>query len=222
MIALDIGNGSVKWGRFDGNRLVEHGRLPLDADPAQLPADAAVSVNPPVAQRWKAAHPALQLLGTDRPLPLPVRYPDCGDDRVCAVAGALRDVEAALVLDAGTCLVATVGTRSDGVLGGAILPGPQLMARALADGTAALPLVDPVPPETAVGDSTPASIRAGIDAAVIGAARELITRIRAEMAFPVAVFATGTGGEALAGRLPEIASFKAFLPLWGVASAVGF
>jgi type III pantothenate kinase len=219
VIALDIGNGSIKWGRFEGGRLVEHGRLPLDVDPRSLAADAAVSVNPPVAARWKQAHPSLCLLGSDHPLPLAVRYADCGDDRVCAVAGALREVEAALVFDAGTCLVATVGTRADGVLGGAILPGPDLMARSLAEGTAALPLVDPRVPASAVGDSTPASIRAGIDAAVLGAVRELIARIQAESAFSLTVFATGTGGESLTARLPEIASYRAFLPLWGVLSA---
>ena len=135
MIVVDIGNGSIKWGRFEGGALVEHGRFALDADPQSVTADFAVSVNQPVAARWKAAQPALRVLGSDHPLPLPVAYPDCGDDRVCAVAGALRETEAALVLDAGTCLVATVGTRVRGVLGGAIVPGPELMARSLAAGT---------------------------------------------------------------------------------------
>jgi len=142
VIALDIGNGSIKWGRFRDGALVEHGRLSLDAEPGAVEADAAVSVNPAVAARWKAARPALRLVGDDVDLPLPVRAAGCGHDRVCAVAGALREFEAALVLDAGTCLVATVGTRSEGVLGGAILPGPDLMARALFAGTAGLPAVE--------------------------------------------------------------------------------
>jgi len=73
VIALDIGNGSIKWGRFRDGALVEHGRLSLDAEPGAVEADAAVSVNPAVAARWKAARPALRLVGDDVDLPLPVR-----------------------------------------------------------------------------------------------------------------------------------------------------
>jgi len=36
VIALDIGNGSIKWGRFRDGALVEHGRLSLDAEPGAV------------------------------------------------------------------------------------------------------------------------------------------------------------------------------------------
>ena len=225
LIALDIGNGSVKWGRFVDGERIESGRLAHDASPDAFAADipmAAVSVNPAVAERWKSQRPSLALLGRDLPLPLAVEYrppEDCGDDRVATAAGALHWVpghETVLVLDAGTCLVATVATRQRGVVGGAILPGRDLMAHSLHHGTAALPLVDASPPRGGIGDSTAESIRLGIDAALIGAARELIRRVRAEMGADIPVLSTGTGAETLAERVAEIHSPHPHLTLWGV------
>jgi len=234
LIALDIGNGSIKWGRFEDGRRVDGGRLQLEAEPPDWTADvrlAAVSVNPAVDARWKAARPRLERIGVELPLPLAVRYKppsDCGADRVAAAAGALLrlpEFDTVLVLDAGTCLVATLATREGGVLGGAILPGWDLMARALADGTAALPLVDralvaPAEPEAAVGSSTVESIRVGIDAAILGASRALIERVGSEIGPGAAVVATGTGGGAIAARVAEIHAYHPFLTLWGVCAAV--
>jgi len=219
-VVFDIGNGSIKWGRFERGELTESGRLPLDADPTSMAPDIAVSVNPPVLQRWKAAHPSLRVVGREIPIPLSTGYETCGHDRVCALAGALREADAALVLDAGTCLVATAGTREHGVIGGAITLGPELMARALSEGTASLPHVDFRADASVLGRSTPAAIQAGLDAAHIGAARELIARIRREMTpfcpeSELLVVSTGTGGEALAERIPEIDAFRPYLPLWG-------
>ena len=228
VVVFDIGNGSIKWGRFaQGNwgcfergELTESGRLPLDTDPTVMSPDIAVSVNPLVLRRWTTAHPSLRVVGHEIPIPLSTGYETCGDDRVCALAGALREADAALVLDAGTCLVATAGTLEHGVIGGAIAPGPDLMARALSEGTASLPHVEFCADASALGRSTPAAIQAGLDAAHVGAARELIARIRREMTaicpdFGLFVVSTGTGGEALAERIPEIDAFRPYLPLWG-------
>jgi type III pantothenate kinase len=250
VIVLDIGNGSIKWGSFERDELTESGSLPLDADPHSLPwailendeepgirgsgnrgpapPNVAVSVNPPVLERWRSAHPSLRVIGREIPLPLLSGYESCGDDRVCALAGALRDADAAVVIDAGTCLVATVGTRENGVMGGAIVPGPNLMADALAAGTAGLPRVDFRARAAVLGKSTRAAIQAGLDAAHIGATRELITRIRREMGVELGGFgparqllivSTGTGGESLAERIPEIDTFQPYLPLWGALVA---
>jgi type III pantothenate kinase len=228
LIALDVGNGSIKWGRFEAGRLLAEGRWPLDAEPPDWTADAAlfgVSVNPAVEARWKAARPGLQRLGRELPLPLEVHYrppADCGADRVAAAAGALfrlPEADAVLVFDAGTCLVATLAHRKRGVLGGAILPGRDLMARALSEGTAALPLIEIAEPQAAVGASTAESIRVGIDAALVGATRELIRRMTGDSREGCAVVATGTGGATLATRVGEIRAHIPLLPLWGVYAA---
>ncbi len=224
LLALDVGNGSIKHGLFEDGRRVAHGRLPLDADPARLPAAetaVAVSVNPPALARLRRAR-AVLALGEELPLPLQVEYDPpgaCGVDRVAGAAGALHLVPEApgiLLLDAGTCLTATVAVRRRGVIGGAILPGPDLMAKALAEGTAALPLVDPMPREEGIGRSTAASIRIGIEAAVAGAARELIRRFRAASPVPLATVAAGTGARGLKEAVPEIECVHEDAALWGV------
>lgn len=179
-------------------------------------------MNPPVLARARDALPALRVVGEEIALPLPMLYEppgDLGRDRVMAAVGALDrrpDAPGVLVLDAGTCLVATVAVRGKGVLGGAILPGPDLMARALAEGTSALPQVELSAVAPAFGRSTADSIRAGIDAAIAGAVRQLVERCRAETEVALDVVAAGTGGGALAARLPGIDAVHPFATLWGV------
>lgn len=225
LLALDLGNTSAKYAVFAEGRKADAGRLPLEADLTSLPEAeraVAVSVHPPTLARVRAVLPGLEVVGEDLPLPLPVLYhppEDCGPDRVLGVAGALHllpDARAVLVFDAGTCLTATFGERDQGVVGGAILPGPELMAWALAEGTETLPRVEPAPVEKAIGRSTETSIRAGIQAAVHGAIRELVARTRAESPLEFDVVAAGTGATALAAALPEIGAVHPDATLWGV------
>jgi len=220
VLALDIGNGSIKFGVFADGRRVDGGRLPLDADLAIHAKDSpvgAVSVNPDALARLRGALPGLVAVGEDVPLPIPA-YDGCGADRVLGVYGALArrpDAPGVLLIDAGTCLTATVGLRDGGAVGGAICPGPSLMSRALHEGTASLPLVEPGP-SAAVGRTTEEAIRAGLRAAVHGAARELIRGCRAESPVPLDVVAAGTGAGPLAAALPEIDAVHPFATLWGV------
>ncbi len=229
LLALDVGNGSIKYAVFEGGRVGARGRVPLGTDPLRLPAAdeaAAVSVNPPALAELRRARRILAV-GEELPLPLRVEYdpPEaCGLDRVAGAAGALHLVPGApgiLLLDAGTCLVATVAVRGRGVIGGAILPGPDLMARALSEWTAALPRVDPSPHEPGIGRSTEASIRAGIQAAVAGAARELVRRAREAAPVPLTVVAAGTGAHGLREAVPEIDALHDDAVLWGVFLAAG-
>jgi type III pantothenate kinase len=225
LLALDLGNSSAKYAVFAEGRKEDAGRLPCDADFTSLPeADRAVaaSVNPRALARVREVARGLEVVGEEIPLPLPVMYhppEDCGADRVLGVAGALHllpDARAVLVLDAGTCLTATFGERDRGVVGGAILPGPELMAWALAEGTQTLPHVEPAPVEKMIGRSTETSIRAGIQAAVHGAIRELVARCREESPLEFDVVAAGTGATALAAALPEIGAVHPDATLWGV------
>jgi type III pantothenate kinase len=225
LLALDLGNTSAKYAVFTEGRKADAGRFSFDTDLAGLPeADraVAVSVNPPALERVREVVPGLEVVGEHLPLPLPVMYhppEDCGPDRVLGVAGAfhlLPEARAVLVLDAGTCLTATFGERDRGVVGGAILPGPELMAWALAEGTQTLPRVEPAPVEKSIGRSTETSIRAGIQAAVHGAVRELVQRYGEESPAEFEVLAAGTGATALAAALPEIGAVHPDATLWGV------
>lgn len=107
-----------------------------------------------------------------------------GADRIYSAAGAASLLgRSAIVVDAGTALtvdVVLVSGAAPAFLGGAIAPGPRLWARALADGTALLPLVEPCPGVHALGQATEEAIRAGIAVGFRGAAAELVEQLARE------------------------------------------
>jgi len=141
-------------------------------------------------------------------LALALRHPEtCGFDRQYAARAALRLASGpALVVDAGTALtvdavvprgdargaaaLADVGftreseagsaaTQHEGVfLGGAIAPGPRLLAEALARGGARLFEVDGLSADTpALGRDTGSALRSGVVHGFVGAALELIRAV---------------------------------------------
>jgi type III pantothenate kinase len=107
-----------------------------------------------------------------------------GADRLFAARGALRELAApALVLDAGTALTVDALDVREGkgiFLGGAIAPGPQLLADALARSTARLPRSAPRPGAPALGKSTREAIESGVALGFRGAARELAQQVGRE------------------------------------------
>ncbi len=210
---------------------MDGGWLPVGSRLDSLPATrvaAAVSVNDAELERLRARLPRLRVVGEDLPLQVPVRYSppeDLGRDRVMSVVGALHrcpEAQGVLVVDLGTCMTFTLGLRGEGVLGGAILPGPDLQSRALAQWTARLPLVEPArhdsqtQPPRALGSSTVESIRSGLWYGAVGAARELIARLSAESPVRPRVVAVGGGGGLLSAALPEVEAVHVFATLWGV------
>jgi type III pantothenate kinase len=119
-----------------------------------------------------------------------------GRDRLFAARGALELCHAcAIVVDAGTALTVDA-VREDGTfLGGAIAPGPALLAKALAEGTARLPRIEPRPRPAALGRTTEEALQAGVVVGFRGAARELVERVSDEAGFAGApVVLTGGAG----------------------------
>jgi type III pantothenate kinase len=118
-----------------------------------------------------------------------------GPDRLFAARGALSLVRrACLVVDAGTAVTVDVvldrgaGSSAGAFLGGAIAPGPELLARSLAEGTAHLPRVEPAVGSPALGRDTNDALLAGVGVGFRGAVRELALRIASE----AEVFAGGS------------------------------
>ncbi len=87
-----------------------------------------------------------------------------GADRIalCALGCQLYAREAVIAFDIGTAITVDVLGSGQDYLGGLIMPGLDLMAKALHEHTARLPLVDIDRPETIVGHSTVECIRNGI------------------------------------------------------------
>lgn len=151
-----------------------------DAAAARLEAalaELSATQHRPLRQR-RIAHGDLAI---DVRLPEPHRV---GIDRLAAAAaaGIVKDAaRPAIIVDCGTAATVDLVADDGGFLGGAILPGPALMTRALAEGTSRLPEVAaleqgrvPAMP----GRSTQEAIAAGIGWGMRGAIARLVDEAR--------------------------------------------
>lgn len=149
-----------------------------------------------------------------------------GRDRLFAAWGALlRHPAGALVVDAGTALtvdaVRGVGEATEGAsrgvaaefLGGAIAPGPGILATALSAGGARLPDFEVSPSADALGRDTEGALAAGVRHGFLGAARELVAAISAEAGMedsPIVV--TGGAAPFLGGAVGEVTAEASSVP----------
>lgn len=118
-----------------------------------------------------------------------------GVDRLCAVAGAFDGDGPLVVVSAGTALTVEAVDDSGTYLGGAIAPGPHLMAQSLARGTAQLPEITVGPNPPAIGSTTAHALEAGIVGLYAEGARGLVRRTRDALNAPDAPVVV-TGGYA--------------------------
>lgn len=207
----------------------------LEALLLQLPPAAhcwyAVSVNRQIetqlaswVQRQRPQDQYVLLNHAHFPKEIDVRFPDrVGTDRLAAAVAAneLRSPkQAAIVVDAGTAITVDVVTHDGVFRGGAILPGIETAAAALANATDALPLVEhsdlstiPAP----IGKSTEEAIRSGVVWGCVGAVRELILQMTAELPETPEIYCTGGDGLHLARLIGRELKFDPNLVLRGIA-----
>jgi type III pantothenate kinase len=163
--------------------------------------------------------------------PLKVDLPEpgkAGIDRLlnAVAANCLREKNRpVLIVDSGTATTVDAVNAEGHFLGGAILPGFELSARALHQYTALLPLIplddlSSAAPPTAVGNNTRAAMRSGLYWGQVGAVKELLDQSARMLSFedPL-ILATGGGGEILAPRIPG-AIWMPHLSLQGLALVV--
>lgn len=152
-----------------------------------------------------------------------------GADRVAAAAAAFllygRPLGRAVVaLDAGTAVTLDAVTAEGAFLGGAILPGPALLAQALARGTAQLPEVGFSPPPDPIGRSTTDALRSGLGYLALDGLAGLLARTTRALAPggpPPLVVATGGWAPTLAPLL-ALDTVAPTLVLDGVRLLSGF
>jgi type III pantothenate kinase len=155
----------------------------------------------------------------DLPLEIAVAEPHkVGIDRLAAAAAAgmvRRPGRGTIIVDCGTAATVDLLSAEGVFMGGAILPGPALMARALADGTSRLPVVAAMEhamgtPPIMPGRSTQHAIVAGIGWGVRGAIGRLVEEARSTLGGNADVILTGgwrgTVRDALPGaiEMPEL------------------
>ena len=140
-------------------------------------AELSATQHRPLRQR-RVVHGDLAI---DVRLPEPHRV---GIDRLAAAAAAglvKQTGRPAIIVDCGTAATVDVVAADGGFLGGAILPGPALMTRALAEGTSRLPEVAALERGTVPampGRSTQEAIAAGIGWGMRGAIARLVEEAR--------------------------------------------
>ncbi len=177
--------------------------------------------------RVAGADTRLTLVGSaDLPLEIDIERPDMvGIDRLLAAVAAdrlRRAGHAAVVIDMGSAITVDLISPEGVFKGGAILPGIGLSARALHEFTDFLPLVDLSTldePPSPIATSTIEAMQSGLFWGAVGAVRELIGRIQADLRAEVDVFLTGG---AAAGAAPHVHDGARYLPdliLAGIALA---
>jgi type III pantothenate kinase len=230
LIVVDIGNHHIKFAGLsvaDASAFPENAsvlrlssaRMPFNELADWLPADRATwrvaSVCRPVETglaRWVAiqrpADDYLRLTNDMLPIEVRVEQPErVGTDRLLAAlaAAALRSNERpAIVIDAGSAITVDLVSADGAFEGGAILPGFEMMATALAQQTDQLPLIEPsasTQPPPVVGKSTVQAIRSGLFWSHIGAVRELVGRMASDLDTTPEIFVAGGDAAVLAGFL---------------------
>ena len=222
-LALDAGNSAVKAAVWDGGWGAV-ARWPSDDAPAgvwrQRVAAVAggagragiASVVPrltgALAEAAEAATGAAPVVvSAAMPLPFRLAYrtpATLGADRLAAAVAALAlaDGRAVVALDAGTAITTEAVTAEPAYLGGAILPGPDLLRRALARDTGQLPDVPWPDAPSAVGATTAEAIQAGLGVLVLDGVAGLLRRTVAAVGGDALVVATGGWAPWLARHLP--------------------
>lgn len=229
-VVVDVGNTRIKWGRCAADRVVEMASLQNDDEAAWRQQLVDWKIAP--AMRWVLS--GVQPLQRDKlrdwlvfqgqkvividslrqiPVCVDVEYPDkVGLDRLfnAAAFNAVRPADSAgVIVDAGTAVTVDYVDATGIFRGGAILPGRSLMANALHDYTALLPLLntfDRVPGPTArilvpaPATNTLAAMSMGITEAVLGGIERLVKGYSVEAMGPCQVILTG-GDSVLADYL---------------------
>jgi type III pantothenate kinase len=196
-LVADVGNSRIKFGLVGPSGLTVAAVAPDDRDSwaSQLrawnlhgPADWAVagvhSGRRDELVAWlRNAGASLRVIDNYRQLPLHVDVvaPEkVGIDRLLNAVGALGRVprgKPVIIIDAGTAVTVDRLDETGTFRGGAIFPGLHLMAKALDEFTALLPLVQEFTPHDLPGRDTAAAIQAGVFHAVCGGIDRLVEKL---------------------------------------------
>ena len=248
LLAVDIGNNQVKIGLMptaETSALPQPSRVlkisTKDESFGQLaewlPLDSldwyVAAVNRKAECRlfeWVRRHRPddgyVQLGNADLPIEIHVDAPErVGADRLLAAVAVNRlrtQGQAAIVVDAGSAITVDMVSADGKFEGGAILPGLEMVARAMAEQTDLLPFVDysiSDGPPPVVGKSTSAAIGSGLFWGGIGAVREVISRMSSDVGGDLQLFLAGGDVEKLSPFLPSSARIVPELVLAGIAMA---
>lgn len=232
LLAIDVGNTQTVYGLWDGAHWVHIWRRATRAeetedevavwlcgafDLANIPFRAESMIVATVVPAMKRSLRRLgerhlqvepKFLERGDSVGIPVKYDPphgVGADRLAnALAAIALGSLPAVVVDLGTATTFDVISAQGEYLGGAIMPGFEVSASALAGRTARLPSVDIAPPEKVIGRTTNDAIRSGIVLGQIGAIDRILEDISEELGSEINVIVTGGLGQVV----PELSKYE--------------
>ncbi len=220
LLAVDIGNTNVTLGVFEGEQLRATWRMATDINQmgdeyaatlltllahhgmrtSDIREAAMCSVVPPLVgtfedllHRYFKTQAVVVRPGVKTGVRIVYPNPrEVGADRIvnCAAAHHLYRGPV-IVVDMGTATSFDIVSKDGEFIGGVIAPGIAIAAQALYTRTAALPRVELVAPEKAIGMTTVSAMQSGIVYGYIGLVEGLLKRVQNELAEKAHVVATG-------------------------------
>jgi len=220
LLAVGIGNTSIKIGVFDGDNLVDtfqvasviH-RLPdeyaltllgllklKDIPPSQITRAAVWCTVPSLAPTFEEllkscfnARPLVVAAGIKTGIKIRMDNPrEVGADRISnAVAAHAIYGGPVIIVDMGTATTFDTVSRDGEYLGGAIAPGIMMAAEALFTRPAQLYRVPLDAPKKAVGTNTVAAMQSGIIYGYTALVEGLVARLQRELPASAKIIATG-------------------------------
>ena len=238
ILVIDVGNSGAKLGAVVGEKV---------AGPVRLPRTDARAVNDMARPMLQGREPVVAISGSDpqaiEGLAWEVRKLRLGtcvnvgpdhpgipealleeplkagvDRRTQVLAAAELAGESVAVVSCGSALTVDVGDDEGRLVGGAILPGLAMGARALASGTAKLPVVELAGEAAMPAKSTETAIRSGLLLGAAGAVNHLLAL--SGVAEDTPVYLTGQDAPHLAPHLGRATRSQPGLGILGVALAV--
>lgn len=240
LLAIDIGNSNIVCAVFEGTTI--HAKIRSESDSGRMPEDWAAwlpqelaacpidrvilaSVVPGLNAAVVAAcdsvwgiSPLLVSYGTvTTGLSLsPDKAAQVGADIICN-AVAVRNLYAvpAIVVDFGTATTCEVIDKTGNFVGVVILPGAQLLLRALSMGTALLPEVKLAKPAQVMGTDTVSALQSGGFYGTLAMVEGLVARLQREQGAG-SVIATGGLAELFASETGLFDAVEPDLTLQGL------
>ena len=246
LLAIDVGHTNIKYGVFDGEKLVasfrvssrlsrtadEYGsvlvNLLLDKNIKKSDIEGIIisSVIPPLnytithmCEYFFEKTPLMVGPGIKTGLNIRVENPkEVGADRIVNSVACYKKYGGPVVLiDFGTATTFNVIDQNGTFLGGVIAPGIKTSLEGLVNSTAQLPMIELVSPKSAIAKTTDTNMQAGIIFGFAGLVENIIKKIKTEMKLEeIKVVATGGLGEIIAKEVKAISKVDRTLTLEGL------
>ncbi len=245
LLAIDLGNSSLKIGIFEQKKLLHHWHLATDParlsdeyglqlvglldqlkiDPQKLEGICLSSVVPPLTIRLTQA--CKEYLGQD-PLiihhqlktGIKILYEDpaaVGTDRICDAVAVLNIYGGpACIIDFGTAITFNALTANGEYLGGAITANIGIAAEALYQKAYKLSRVDLERPPSIIGRNTTHAMQSGLLFGYVSLVEGMVDRFRNELGKEMKVIGTGGAVEIIAKETKSIQIVAPLLTLEGI------